>query len=218
MYDLPLFPLDTVLFPGQPLRLHIFEERYKAMIGMCLSTNQPFGVTLAEMSRPGDPPEWGKIRPYRVACTAEIKTHQRLDDGRYFLTVVGRERVKINHVRKDRPYLVAEVEDYPIDWGAPERVRRGSQVLRHWVERYIATLQLGTDNRPELPHRADLVAYVAATLFPGLSMPDKQDLLEAQSLESLIDSLRTLYRREVPLKELLNSPPKDGFAGPFSLS
>ena len=44
--ELPLFPLDTVLFPGATMPVHIFEERYKEMIGLCLSERRPFGVLL----------------------------------------------------------------------------------------------------------------------------------------------------------------------------
>ena len=50
MYELPLFPLNVVLFPGMPLPLHIFEERYKAMVADCIRDNRPFGVVLVEGS------------------------------------------------------------------------------------------------------------------------------------------------------------------------
>ena len=46
MIELPLFPLNTVLFPGMPLGLHIFEDRYKLMIGQCVQERRPFGVVL----------------------------------------------------------------------------------------------------------------------------------------------------------------------------
>ena len=51
MATLPLFPLNTVLFPGMQLKLHIFEERYKLMINSCIESNQPFGVVLIKEGR-----------------------------------------------------------------------------------------------------------------------------------------------------------------------
>ncbi|HQF70729.1 MAG TPA: LON peptidase substrate-binding domain-containing protein, partial [Promineifilum sp.] len=69
MYELPLFPLNLVLFPGMPLPLHIFEERYKEMVADCLRENRPFGVVLiAEGRAEGGAP----ARPHVVGCTAEI--------------------------------------------------------------------------------------------------------------------------------------------------
>lgn len=221
MFDLPLFPLTTVLFPGQPLPLHIFEPRYREMIAMCLETRQPFGITLAEMSRPGDPPEWGKMRPYRFACTAEIRSHERLPDGKYNITVFGKDRVRIQRIRQDRAYLMAEVEYYPFAWESPLEVEQGSRVLRHWLDRYLTTLEEAGRLQPgarQMPERADLLAYLAVMLVPNLSMPDKQDLFELATLDALIERLRSVYRREVPLLEVLNRPPHNEFVGPFSLS
>jgi hypothetical protein len=63
-----------------------------------------------------------------------------------------------------------------------------------------------------------LLAYLAVMLVPNLSMPDKQDLFELATLDALIERLRSVYRREVPLLEVLNRPPHNEFVGPFSLS
>src|SRR5260370_16324614 len=76
---LPLFPLEqVVLFPGMSLPLHIFEERYKVMIGACQETDQLFGVLLIKSgSEVGAPPQ-----PERVRCTARMLRIDRLPDGR----------------------------------------------------------------------------------------------------------------------------------------
>ena len=78
MYELPLFPLNTVLFPGMPIKLHIFEERYKLMISRCYTEGQPFGVALIKSGN-----EVGrKAEPFLVGCTAVITELEPLPDGR----------------------------------------------------------------------------------------------------------------------------------------
>ena len=68
LVQLPLFPLNLVLFPGMDLPLHIFEERYKSMIGDCLNQNLPFGVVLIkEGLEVGTPAE-----PERIGTSARI--------------------------------------------------------------------------------------------------------------------------------------------------
>src|SRR5205814_5524803 len=83
-----LFPLNTVLFPGMPLPLHIFEERYKLMIGRCLEEERPFGVVLIQSG----PEVGGTAVPHRVGTTAHIAAVRRLDDGRMNLIAIGQER------------------------------------------------------------------------------------------------------------------------------
>src|SRR4029450_7854046 len=97
-----LFPLNTVLFPGMPLPLHVFEERYKLMVGRCLEEERPFGVVLIRTGQEGG----GPAVPHRVGTTAEIATAKHLDDGRMNLLVVGQERVRIRELVRQEPYLV----------------------------------------------------------------------------------------------------------------
>ena len=85
-FELPLFPLHTVLFPGMPLALHVFEPRYLQMVGECMRTRQPFGVVLIrEGQEVGDP----TAELFPVGCTAEIAQLQPLEDGRLQLLVIG---------------------------------------------------------------------------------------------------------------------------------
>jgi Lon protease-like protein len=106
---LPLFPLEVVLFPGTPLPLHIFEPRYKEMIGECLAQHREFGVVRAV--------EQGLAE---VGCTAEIVTVvKEYPDGRLDLVVEGRRRFELVRVNQERSFLQAEVlmiDDQP---GAP---------------------------------------------------------------------------------------------------
>jgi ATP-dependent Lon protease len=106
--ELPLFPLNTVLCPGIALPLHIFEDRYRALVRHCLDTTSPFGVVLI---RQGRETGTGTISFTGIGTIAEIRDAGRYDDGRYDLLVVGTRRFEIRHVLSGkRPYLVAEVD------------------------------------------------------------------------------------------------------------
>ncbi len=109
--DIPLFPLNTVLFPGSTLPLHIFEERYKLMIGECIAEKRPFGVILIrEGAEVGGPAE-----PVEVGTTARIVEAQKLDDGKLNVTVIGEQRFRVLGVRRREPYLVGDVEILGLD-------------------------------------------------------------------------------------------------------
>jgi hypothetical protein len=102
---LPLFPLNTVLFPGQTLPLHIFEERYRLMIGRCIDERAPFGVLLIK-----DGEEVGRdAEPHGIGTTAYIARVQRLPDGRMNLIAVGDRRLRVVALDRNEPYLRGEV-------------------------------------------------------------------------------------------------------------
>ena len=94
MFELPLFPLNTVLFPGMPLTLHIFEDRYKLMIGKCIQERQPFGVVLIRRGLEALGPV---ADTHSVGCMAFIRQVERLEQGR---TLV---RMGLNHRRNTIP-------------------------------------------------------------------------------------------------------------------
>jgi Lon protease-like protein len=96
---IPLFPLDVVLFPGAPLPLHIFEPRYKEMIGECLAQHRTFGVVRALQQGLA-----------KIGCTAEIITVvKEYPDGRLDLVTQGRQRFELLNVNQERSFLQAEV-------------------------------------------------------------------------------------------------------------
>jgi Lon protease-like protein len=94
-----LFPLDVVLLPGAPLPLHIFEPRYKEMIGECRANNAPFGVVRAL--------EEGVAE---IGCTAEIvSVTKEYPDGRLDLIAEGRKRFEVLELNRKRSFLQAEI-------------------------------------------------------------------------------------------------------------
>jgi len=103
---LRLFPLQTVLFPGMRLPLHIFEERYKILVRECIEEDAPFGVLLI---REG-PEAGGMAVPHPVGTTARINQIEYVDDGRLNIFTSGERRFRIVRLDTSRPYLSGEVE------------------------------------------------------------------------------------------------------------
>ncbi len=96
---LRLFPLNTVLFPGAALNLHVFEDRYRKMIAECLDAGEAFGVVLIrDGEEAGDP----GVTPHEVGTTAEIADVTLLPAGRYYISTTGGRRFRIARDRQPR--------------------------------------------------------------------------------------------------------------------
>jgi Lon protease-like protein len=216
MFELPLFPLNTVLFPGMPLALHIFEDRYKLMIGKCVQEQRPFGVVLIKQGAEAMGP---LAEPHLVGCAAKITQVKRLEQGRLNIAVVGQDRFRISSLDDRLPYLVGQVERYPLTEGDPAVQAVEAERLRPWVLRYLDLLPQADDidlQKDQLPEEAGVLAYLAATV---LQMPpeQKQPFLAAERTIGLLAALRKTYRREVALmKQMIEQPLVD--QGSFSLN
>ena len=113
MRTLPLFPLGTVLFPGGPLALRIFEPRYVDMVSRCMRESRAFAVVLLVE---GQEAGGAALTTAATATEAEIVDFNRLDDGLLGLTCIGRERLRIVRAwREDDGLNVGEVEDVVAD-------------------------------------------------------------------------------------------------------
>jgi Lon protease-like protein len=121
---LPLFPLGVVLLPGNLLPLHIFEQRYKTLIGECLQSESPFGVLLYDGSRLAS-----------AGCTATIdEVRKRYPDGRLDIVTRGQQRFAVLETDQRRPYLRCRCrffDDQPEELGEAEAelARRGLELL-----------------------------------------------------------------------------------------
>jgi len=128
---LPLFPLGTVLFPGGPLALRIFEPRYIAMVSRCMKESTGFGVVLLIEGREAG---GGSTTTAATGTEAWIVDFNRLSDGLLGLTCLGRERLRILRAWRQGDGLnLAEVEDVPPDApvGIPEECAHLPVALRH---------------------------------------------------------------------------------------
>ena len=105
--ELPLFPLNVVLFPGTVRPLHIFESRYRQMIKDCLYQGTSFGVVLVR-----EDSEYLSEEPYSVGTMAEIRNLNRLENGSYNLLAIGTQRFRILSQHRNKPYLSGLVEPF----------------------------------------------------------------------------------------------------------
>lgn len=188
--ELPLFPLHSVLFPGARLPLHIFEPRYRQMIGECLDRDAPFGVVLI---REG-PEVGGGAEPYAVGCTAHITRADREPDGRLNIASIGQDRFRILSTSTERPYLLGEVELLHEYDAATAAAETEAERLRDVYLRYIRAnlgLQMQWARRVGTPASAGRLADHIAARLP-VSTRDKQELLEELSVPRRLIRTRLL--------------------------
>ena len=220
MFELPLFPLGTVLFPGIPINLHVFEERYKAMINRCLRKNEPFGVVLI---REGVEAYGPLAKPHPVGCTALIAGVQMLEQGRMLIVASGHERFRISSLSFDRPYLTAAVELLPLaNTDDPLNLQRQGRQLSLLLRRYLELVVQtgGAEFKPEqMPADPVQLAYWSAAILQHVAQAKKQDLLAQGSARALLTQVSALYRREVSLLEMMLDRHSAGQENnPFSLN
>jgi Lon protease-like protein len=174
----PLFPLGIVLLPSEVVPLHIFEERYKLMIGECLESEGEFGIVW--LSDDG---------LKEVGCTARVtQVLAEMDDGRMNILVAGGRPFRLLRRIDDMPYPAGDVEllgDDPAGEDAPE-------LMAEAHERYGDLVEQVTDERPSADDLEDLDAYgMAATIeFDARS---KQELLELRSERARLEHVRDLF-------------------------
>ena len=202
---LPVFPLNTVIFPGTPLALHIFEERYRAMIRYCHKELQPFIVSLI---RSGEEANSAPAEPNRIACTAAIKHIEPLPDGRMNITVVGGKRVELIQLHFDQPYLTATARELPLQENTGDNLSGLDGKLRSSIMRYsklLAQVMEVQISPADIPADTSEMAYLAAYIVQ-IPMIEKQQLLAAQDNRSLTTKLLSTYQRELALFDSLRKP------------
>lgn len=206
MFELPLFPLNTVLFPGMPLALHIFEDRYKLMIGKCLQERRPFGVVLIRQGAEAHGP---LPEPNTIGCTAFISQVERVHQGRMNIGVIGQRRFRIASLNADLPYLRGQVAYYPLQEDDLQAQKRLAGRLRPWVARYLHHLaRLGSETlaAEDLPAEPVPLAYASAALLQ-IAASQKQALLSIERAATLLTELRKIYRSELAILKAIGQLP-----------
>ncbi|MGW8251082.1 MAG: LON peptidase substrate-binding domain-containing protein [Anaerolineales bacterium] len=215
-YELPLFPLNTVLFPGMPLHLHIFEDRYKKMINLCVDRSVSFGVVLIQLGMEANGP---LAQPYEVGCTARILEVEPLSEGRMNVLAVGQQRFRTVLLDREKaPYLTGILESFPLGDPNPEMAEAVSGRLKPWVKRYLQVLSesSGIDLEiPSLPDEPVPLAYLASIALQ-VSNLEKQQLLSTEHITDLLDKLYSIYRREISILESVEKTNHPGSIGKFS--
>ena len=175
----PLFPLGIVMLPSELVPLHIFEERYKLMIGECLEQETEFGIVWLADDRLSE-----------IGCAGRVdQVLEKLDDGRMNILVRGTRPFRLIERIPDLPYPAGTIEMLDDDEpGAP------AEALDSARERYAALVEHVTDRRPEDSELEALDSYGMAATIEFAPSP-KQELLEERSeprrLELVKDMLET---------------------------
>ncbi len=212
MDRLPLFPLRTVLFPGMALPLHIFEERYRLMIGRCVDERSPFGVVLI---RSGEE-VGGAAEPHDIGTTARIVSVQRLEDGRMNLVALGEQRFRILQLDSGEPYLTGDVEYlHSEETDATTLREEAPRVAALFGERLRLSLAIAGEwtRSIDLPSDPDTLAdFVASQL--ELPATTKQELLETLPVLTRLRREAELLGEQVrSLSERWEERRKERFAG-----
>src|SRR5438105_8382659 len=197
--ELALFPLNAVLFPHMPMALHIFEDRYRAMMRDCIDQHTTFGVlAIREGVEVG-----GAALPYTVGTLAQLRKVDPLANGRYNLVVVGASRFRVDAFAHGRPYLTGAVrylENSPVPAAAASQLE--TRVARAFRE-YVQHLRESAGDPPlviELPDEPELLSYLVAAALQ-VSIAERQRLLEIDAAQARLRACLDVLRREMVLLE-----------------
>jgi Lon protease-like protein len=181
----PLFPLGLVLLPSEVVPLHIFEERYKLMIGECLESDAEFGIV------------WLSDDGLReIGCTARVtQVLAELEDGQLNILVAGGRPFRLLRRIDDMAYPAGEVEmldDADSDTDSDADDARKLELAAEARERYADLVEQVTDERPSVDDLEDLDAYGMAATIEFDAAP-KQDLLELRTERERLEQVRELF-------------------------
>ena len=199
--QLPIFPLNTVVFPGVTVPLHVFEERYRALVHHLLTisdkTQRLFGVVaIREGYEVGS---HGVQSVHRVGCVVQMTSVEPYADGRFDIEVVGRHRLRLDALDTSGTYLVGDVEtveeakvDTPTGLQEADRTRATFEEYR----RRLSELRGDDVLDGDLPRDPEFLSYaLAATCL--LTLQERQELLEAANPLDRLVMLRHALREEM---------------------
>lgn len=196
---LPLFPLELVLVPEETLPLHIFEDRYREMIGECLRAKtsgfgrQDFGVVLGKGQEISN-----------IGCTAHIvNLARKYDDGRMDIVTVGKQRFEILLTNEERSYLRASVEFFDDEGSDTPEQTEAEKAIRLFQE-VMRMLHQTSEFPVHLPQPYRYLSFRLAASLP-LDLEFKQRILslrnEPERLQQMVNSMERIIRHLEVLQE-----------------
>ncbi|MFY1676471.1 MULTISPECIES: LON peptidase substrate-binding domain-containing protein [unclassified Streptomyces] len=239
---LPLFPLNSVLFPGLVLPLDVFEERYRAMMRELLKTPEdeprrfalvairdghevaPSGPGLPDPTAARDRGPTAGFGPdplrafHRIGCVADAATVRERPDGTFEVLATGTTRVRLVSVDTDGPFLTAELEPLPEEPGdeAGALAEGVLRAFRAYQKRLAGARERSLAAGAELPDEPGVVSYLVAAAMM-LDTPTRQRLLQAPDTASrLREELRLLRTETALIRTLPSLPASDLTRGPTS--
>lgn len=206
--SLPMFPLNTVVFPGSTVPLRVFEERYRSLVQELLEAPRPdqrlFGtVGIREGYEVGD---HGTQSLYRVGCRlqlTEVTSHQ---DGTFTIEAVARDRVRLLALRRGERFPIGEIDDLPdTDAPVPDSVR--ARATKAYAAYHDAAAGLvGEPTAEQLPQDPVWFSWALAGLAP-LPMAERQSVLECDDPAARIELVTELLRAETRAVRAIPSLP-----------
>lgn len=199
--ELPLFPLNTVLFPDMPLPLHVFEPRYLEMMEQCRREKARFGVVLIQSG----PEVGGPSLPFSVGTIARVTQREKLVNGRINVLATGESRFRIIDLSHDKSYLTASIEPVDeVDGDAAalgQACEQAAELFRTYLHRMylLANRHVSALQIPKDPVRLSY-AIANAVQTPLL---EKQRLLEYASTEDRLRREIEILAAEVDAQEFL---------------
>jgi Lon protease-like protein len=224
-FELPLFPLNVVLFPGMPLSLHIFEPRYRLLTRRCLDNGyfpleRAFGVTLLAEGQEGQ----ANTQPLEIGCTARIVHVTPLPDDRFNLQTLGERRFRVLSKRIEDEYWIGEVEwldDHQENPILEAEVTRVRCALDGYLRAIADGAGVGTPDlaQLEVPSSPETFSMWIAALMP-VAPREKQPLLEMTSTSQRLAAECLLLRRTEVIQRAFtqretNAPPQNTDADQF---
>jgi uncharacterized protein len=209
---LPLFPLGTVLFPGLVLPLHVFEERYRALVRHLVDqpdgTPREFGVVAIQ--RGWEVEDQGgasaALTLHEVGCSAQIRQVTEHPDGRFDLVTVGHRRFRIVKVDpRSEPYLTATVEWLDEPDGRPGEADALTPAVLDLFQRYLRLVRPDEEGE-QVPEDPTVLSHLIAATT-ALSLADRQALLASPDTASRLRAERALLGREVALLRRVRAVP-----------
>ena len=216
---LPLFPLGTVLYPGLLMPLHIFEDRYRQLVGDLLAGPEPrqFGVIAIRQGR--ETGVDGVCALHEIGCVATLRQVTEHDDGRFDVMTVGTQRFRLLELDESRPYLQGHVDLIDEESGDEAAAAAVAQSVQVAFRAYLDALAVQGAVRvsvPDLPDEPVLLSYlVASSVIVDLS--DRQLLLAEPDALLRLTAERLLLAKETGiLRSLSSTPAPDLRNSPYS--
>ena len=205
---LPMFPLNTVLFPGVSVPLRVFEDRYRALVHHLLRVEDPtervFGsVAIREGYEVGD---HGAQSLYRVGCRVRMTDVESHPDGTFDLVAVGLDRIQLDRLDSRGSFPLGHITPRPDDTPpVPAEITERARAM--FTAYRVALTEIRGDPYPaELPQDPTYLSWTLSALAP-LPMPDRQSLLEAEDAALRLTLVTDLLRSELRAMNVIPSLP-----------